>query len=284
MRVIGLFTGWACKQWINLAIANHLKIVTELHVMIAAHNEIFEKLDDGSLELAKAKWKDDDRVIFHTPEAESIKGCCDRTKCILLNQMRNAAKPEIGDIVNICDSDEFFNDAAVKEIKEKWNGPKWDMLEFDALYFAINMQWYMKQPGLGRMFRVRKREGLPDFHFKPTQRPIPQPQERQPLLEKNPLFHYSLLSKIKYKVIHWETERGMKSEKIKWLMETYAKWDATDHSKCNTLAAANPCGGNRFYVNDDMGAPGSAPFLYEYKGEHPKEIENSGLTSIKDFR
>jgi len=284
MRVIGLFTAWNCKRWVNAAIHNHLKIVDELHCMIAAHNNHFEKIDDGTAKEAMDKWKDDDRVRFHKPEPGNIKECCDRTKCILLNQMRKVAKPKVDDIVMINDADEFYSDGAVAELKDKFGGTKWDMLEFDAMYFAVNMKWYMDQIELGRMFRVKSRKGFPDFHFKPTQRPIPRPLERQRVLRRNPVFHYSLLNPLKYKIIHWETERGMKPEKIKWVKEIYAKWAPNDHELCKKLAAENPTSGSAFYVNDDLNGPVQPPYMFHYVGKHPEEIEALGLPKIKDFR
>lgn len=283
MRTIGLFTGWACKQWIVPAIKNHMKIVDELHCMIAPHNELFAKLDDGSYELARDAFVNEKRVHFYKPPDKSIKGCCDRTKCIFLNHMRNEAKTENGDIIIICDSDEFYDDNAVATIRDKFDGPKWHVLDFQARYFAVNMHWYLNQPGLRRMFRVRSKPNLPPFHFKPTQRPVPGPDEVQPLLEKCPMFHYSLLTPIRYKLIHWGTERGVNPKKLEWLEHIYAKWNPLNPELCEELSKKNPCT-NQFYVNGDMENPPHTPYLHRYDGPHPKEIEEAGLPNIKDFR
>lgn len=285
MRTIGLFTGWACKDWVNLAIQNHLRIVDELHVMIAAHNARFQEIDDGSLAIAKEKWKFNKIVTFYEPTIQ-ITASCDRTKCALLNQMLLAAAPEPGDIVMICDSDEFYDDAAIKEIQDKFDGFKWDSLLLEAMYFVINMQWYLKQDGLQRLFRVRPVEGWrkDKFYFKPTQKPIPRAVDKQVLLRSNPMFHYSLLSPIKYKKIHWSTENGADPTKMPWLEEIYAKWNPEDHKLCNELVARNPTRGDYFYVNNDMGSPKVAPYMYRYDGVHPRCIESSGLKNIKDFR
>jgi len=284
MRAIGLFTAWACKDWVNAAIENHLRIVDELHVMIAPHNQRFQEIGDDTLEIAKAKWGKHPQVIFYEPNQDDIRDCCDRTKCIFLNQMRVGAKTEKDDILMICDSDEFYDDVAVDKIRDKFDGFKWDVLDFDARYFAVNMKWYMYQPGLRRLFRVRNKEHLPEFHFKPTQRPIPRPQEIQILLKDCPMFHYSLLSPIKYKLIHWGTERGVKPEKLEWLTEIYAKWDPENPALCEELSKKNPTSCNMFYVNNDMDSPPHSPYLHKYNGKHPVEIEKAGLTKVRDFR
>lgn len=282
MRTIGLFTAWACKDWINAAIKNHLRIVDELHVMIAPHNKDFKKLEDSSKEIAMTKWKDDPRVTFHNELPGNLKGCCDRSKCIILNQMREYSKPEVGDIIIILDSDEFYCDKAIAEIRAKFDGPKWDSLAFIARYFAINMKWYMLQSGLRRMFRVRST----DFHFKPTQNPVPKPKEHQVILANNPMFHYSLLMPIEYKLIHWGSEIGMSEWKLKWVNEIYAKWDPNNLKLCERLAKDHSkyTRGNKFYYNPDMVESQIPPYLYNYKGVHPIEIEETGLPQKEDFR
>lgn len=284
MRVIGLFTAWGARKWAHLAIGNHLKIVDQLHVMIAPHNNRFAEIGDNTDEVCRDMWGSDKRVTFHTPEPGNIKGVCDRSKCILLNQMRKVAKPEIGDIVMICDSDEFYDDAAVKEIRAKFDGPKWDCLDFRAMYFAVNMRWYMIQEGLTRMFRIMNRPDKDEFHFKPTQRPIPKPEHKQTILMNNPLFHYSLLMPLKYKRIHWSSEMGVDEAKMKWIDEVYAKWDPTNPGLCEQLAKNNPTHGDHFYCNNDPHYPKQPPYMYKYDGRQPDEIEMSPLVKVEDFR
>jgi len=286
MKVYGLFTGWACKKWVNPAIGNHLKLVDEVHVMIAAHNSIFEKLEDGTLEAAKEKWADNPRVVFHSPKPGNIKAVCDQTKCILLNQMLGDISPEPGDIILILDSDEFYDDAAIAEIKDKFDGYKWDAIAFKAKYFAVNMGWFVVQDDLQRMFRVREvKDWRKDkFHFKPTQRPVPRALDKQWLLAKNPLFHYSLLSPLEYKIIHWTTEKYPDPRKKDWIENIYGRWDPEDPELCTSLAKANKMAPGRFYVNRDMGENPRSPYLFRYIGPHPKEITEAGLHLVKDFR
>ena len=75
MRAIGLFTGWAAQKWIPLAIHNHLKMVDELHVMIAPHNKRFAELQDESREVTQAAFKDDARVHGQTCKLEETRSC-----------------------------------------------------------------------------------------------------------------------------------------------------------------------------------------------------------------
>jgi len=196
--------------------------------------------------------------------------------------MLKEAKPEKGDIVSICDVDEFFDNKAVQEIEKLKSNYKWDIIDLDARYFAVNMQWFMFQIGLARFFRAANK----NFEFVPTQRPAfctPGPRTRIRALKHNPLFHYSLLMPLRHKLAHWGSEKGAKPIKLKWLKEIYMKWNPEDKALCNKLAAKNPTPCNGFYVNNDMGCPKQSPFLHPYTGTHPKEIGKNFINN-KDFR
>lgn len=280
MRIIGLFTAWGCDRWAVASVANHLRIATELHIMVAPHAPEFKNNEDKTLPNIREIYGRDDRVTIHSP-AESPGNCCDKTKCRYLNQMIKAVGVEKGDILFICDVDEFFNQLSVDELQERML-ENWDVLELDAMYFVINMQHYLWQPRLARFFRAANR----DFVFIPTQRPAfcePGHNNRQRALHKNPMFHYSLLMPSVHKMAHWSTERNHKDSKVAWLKNLYYRWDLDNEITGNLLVSQNKTG-RGFYLNNDMGAPKRWPYMYEYKKPHPEEIEAAGLQAIPDFR
>lgn len=281
-KVIGFFTAWGNQQWAVPALHNHLKICDEIFVSVEPHHPGMKCFEDDTYKLLREEFKDDKRVRFfpyvgvaddyirHSSDSNPNVG-----KCLLLNKfLKYAAKD---DILMICDSDEFYGEEAVKELKYWTVKGGWDSLSVHNNFFCINTDWYMEAMHR-RMFRNKD-----NSRFFPTQNFQPQPFRTVQALEKNPMCHASMLFPLSYKRKFWETEdRPMQ---VTWLNDIYEKW-VPGEANTELIDKNYRLTGNKgfWFTEDNMGAPMSSPWLYKYEGEWPEEIEKSGIREIKDFR
>lgn len=280
MRVLGLMTAWASELWIGKAIQNHLKICNQIAVGVAPFRQNLLSLRDNTLQIAQdIEHMFPQRVkVIDVPQGSS-RSSHQSHKARVLNKMLSALAPDVGDVIMICDVDEFYDDTSIARLKDHFTraGQEWDALEVRARFFFINMYWYQFSKHM-RFFLVNSSE----FKFFPTQRPMPKRRRVKQLLGKAPMFHYSMLAPIEYKKQQWLSERPPAKRKAEWLEKVYRHWNPNNVNLCNRLAPINKdlLGHHGLWVT--LGHPPAAPYLYRYDGQHPREVER--LIKTGDFR
>jgi hypothetical protein len=155
-------------------------------------------------------------------------------------------------------------------------------MDVKSRFFCINMSWFVNSDH-PRFFRINSNA----FHFIPTQKPIPLRKSVKIVLQDNPMFHYSMLMGLDFKRVHWQTEKiNYHPNKLLWLDEVYANYDPSDMERCKILGERNKkyFGCKGFWLKDTVEAPAYPPYMYNFKGEHPAEIERSPMRNVKDFR
>ena len=260
MRVIGIFTAWGCEDWAPLAIQNHLKICDEIYVAIEPHCEELRRFKDNTFE--RIVEITDDRIKF-LPKV-GINNNPIVTKCDMLNLVLEFC--EVGDILMLCDSDEFYDDGAVVEIQSVLD-TEWDMLRVKDRFFCINFDWYVGGSH-GRFWKIKT-----GARFYPSQHMMPDPIVVPTILENHPMFHYSMLTNPAMREVYWEAYgRNMQAE---WQREVYMEWDlnATPEEmakmafKCYQISGVNSFWFNKGNIEQDY----EPPYLLEFHGEHPVE-------------
>jgi hypothetical protein len=277
-------TAWAAADWIVPVIYNHLKICDKILVYIGPFHPDFERFDKGkeTLKAARQEFYNNSRVIFLDAEVPRKTTGNEYFKCGVLLKMLQSGIVRRGDIAMICDVDEFYDDNAIAELQEEFLKEDWDQLDVCSRFFCINMSWFVKSDH-PRFFRVNSN----DFHFIPTQKPIPLRKSVKMVLHDNPMFHYSMLMGLDFKRVHWQTEKiNYHANKLRWLDELYAKYDPENIDLCKIFAEQNRgyFGRKGFWLKDSVQESPDPPYLFHYDGEHPAEIERSPMRNVKDFR
>jgi hypothetical protein len=275
MKTVGLFTGWGCEEFAVRAIENHLRICDTMLVSIQEHDDSMLEFGDSTYERVAIEFANDPRVKI-IPKVFG-RGRIDSVKCMILNEMLSYVST--GDIVMLCDADEFYDEGAIAEIKKALTEDDWDMLRVKDRFFCFNMDWYVGSSH-GRFIRVKH-----GSKFYPTQQYIPAPNNVKTILEDNPMFHYSMLMNPEYRRVFWEDEG--KHHMVSWLNNIYMRWDLNANlGDMRKLAEANYIitGTKGFWFNKNVDEDEHAPYLYRFEGRHPDEIEYSPLRNVKDFR
>lgn len=269
MRVIGMFTAWGCRDWAVAALRNHLKICDVIWIAIKPHAEEFLKYQDETWFDIKDEFGGNGRVeLVHGYDPGHANP--NYNKCGLLNRIITLSNAQEGDILMLCDSDEFYNDAAVAELKGEFTRNDWDMLQVCDMFFCVDMEHIVKSSH-GRFWRYQ-RGGC----FAPTQNMQPFPQKRKLALKNNRMFHYSMLINPDMRKTYW----GLTSEphKSEWFDRVYSPWDPDDEKKGEKLARMNEqiTGHKGFWMNSGVDEICGWPYLYEFDGKHPEEVGDIG--------
>ena len=275
MKVIGFHTSWGCSEWAVRSLYNHLRICDEILVSVQAHDEIMVPFGDDTYERIAIEFANDERVKI-IPEVFG-RGNINTVKCLILNEMLTYVAP--GDVVMLCDADEFYDDNSIKEIQSEIDGD-WDMLRVYDRFFCINMNYYVGGSH-GRFWRIKS-----NAKFYPTQNLVPVPVNVKTILEDNPMFHYSMLQSMERRIAYWTSDSARDSVQIEWIKNIYNKWNPEGTlDEIRDMAEKNyQLTGNRgFWFNSGV-REHETEYLFRYNGQHPEEIEFSNFRNKKDFR
>ena len=275
MKTVGMFTAFGCAEWAVRALENHLNICDEILVSIQAHDDCMVQFADDTYERIAIEFANDQRVKIIPKIA--VRGNINTVKCVILNEM--ISYTEVGDILMLCDADEFYDENAVKEIKKTFN-EDWDMLRIHDMFFMFNFDWYVKSSH-GRFWR--RKHGA---QFYPTQNMQPKANKVKLILEDSPMHHYSMLQSTDRREAYWGSDSARSGVAIEWLNKIYKKWnpDAT-LDEIRGMAEENYClTGNRGVWFNKGVTEEETQFLFRYKGEHPNEVEFSPFRHFPDFR
>ena len=276
MKVIGAFTAWGCQDFATKALLNHLKICDVIYINVSAHSPRMERFADKTLSDVRnlaSKMPDRLKMVRNQEQASNP----DITKCRILNEILNYADP--GDVLMLCDADEFYSEDSVEELMLEFAKDDWDMLRVFDRFFCINL-WHYVNSSHGRFWRISARS-----KFYPTQNMSPSAENIKTVLADAPMFHYSLLTNLAMRREFWRSEE--RYMQVDWLNKIYQKWPYPfKMDKIKKLAELNyQITGNRgFWFNAGVDELSSAPYLKTFDGQHPKEIQESDLVFREDFR
>ncbi len=215
MAVIGMCTAWGNSDLAIRALRNHLKICDQILVSVEAHSKSLVKYEDDTLEKVMEFAKE--KPVKVIPFMGVAKTCNnpDTAKPPILNYMLRFVNN--GDIVMMCDSDEFYSDEAISEIKEHFKQTDWDFTRIHDMFFVKDTEHYVKGSH-GRFWRIKQGS---EFH--PTQNIYPPPVITRTILEDNPMCHLSLLVNEEMRRDYWESEG--KTLQVEWWDKVYLPWN-----------------------------------------------------------
>ncbi len=279
MKKIGLLNVWAVEDWIELIIEHSLNLVDELIINIGPFNKYFKKIADNTEKLSK-KYQNNKKIKFISTVyvTNELRNTSAANKCATLNEMiRVSENIEIGNIIWIIDADEFYSDLAIKEINNFLESKEdFDSIFIKCRFFCINMRYFIESSH-ERLFKIKTKNP----YFKPTQFFQPKPLKVATLLDKNPMFHYSLLTGEPLKCIFWFGEDAY--NQLMWYYRIYNKYDIKNESYWMDKNK-NLTGNYGFWIERINVIENNGHGLFIYNGKHPDIIENSPLKIISDFR
>jgi len=278
-KIIGIVKAWGAEDWIRPAIKQALEYCDEVAVIVAPFHHTLEKFADSTYDICK-EYRDI-RLIDFKPSEQYVSSATAET---LNHMLETSPLHAIGNWIWILDSDEFYTEAAYKEIKSAIASDQYNSIGARTKVFLINMQRYLKTVDFWHYWRLIKIEDM-GYRFKPAQN-WSQKLERPHLLSKeNEMFHYSLLTNMAVRLAWWRIESAPDDthpRKIKWLKEIYLKYDLEDEDywlienlKLNGIKSPWITVG---WMPDKNGR------LLKYEGRHPEFIEETELPKISDFR
>ena len=189
----------------------------------------------------------------------------------------------------ILDADEFYFEKTYERIKKIIEEDYYEKIEFDAKFFMYDMVSYIKSSH-GRLYKIKPLNIIPlkYFRFRPTQQWSPRFSKKLKtikLKDQDEMFHYSMLTNPKMRLIQWETEYSNASQnhKLNWFKNIFLKFDKKDQlfwiKKNYELNGVN----NSIWLNDDFHGKDNGE-MYDYIDKHPEIIEETDLKKITDFR
>lgn len=262
MATIGMYTTWGNADMSIKALKNHLKICDKIFVSIEAHSLALEKYADSSYDDIVEFSKDNPIKIIPPLGVAKEYNHPDSAKCAILNYMLRFVTP--GDVLMLCDSDEFYSTDAIEEIKEHIKKTDWDFMRIHDMFFCINLDWYVKGSH-GRFWRMK-----PGTRFFPTQNVFPAPVITRMILKDNPMFHLSMLIGEGQRRDFWVSEK--QDNKVLWLDNIYTKWDL--HGDNSKLAWKNYSitGNHGFWMNTGVEEAEKPTYLFYRDFELPEEL------------
>lgn len=277
-KLIGLLPIWGCEKWVKPVIEQALEYCDEVIVVVTSFTPEGEEFEDNSYSIVK-EYPDvmllDVKKCWPTV-SEGVAG--------VLNHMLKHSKLFVpGNWVWLIDNDNFYSRFSYERIRLIMKGGEYDKITFEEKYFFINMQHYLKGIHPDRLRRIESREEK----FIPTCRWSRRGGKVYTIPRRIGVFHYSLLRNMRMMRKMWLTEyaggrqRG-RDHAVRWLDEIYTNYDLENEDYWNkksfeVTGYKNPSW-SRAVEPDRKGR------LYRYNGEHPRVIEESGFTKIKDFR
>uniref|UniRef100_A0A6H1ZL59 Putative glycosyltransferase n=1 Tax=viral metagenome TaxID=1070528 RepID=A0A6H1ZL59_9ZZZZ len=278
MKLLGLIVAWNTVDFIELAIKQALSVCDEVHVCIAPHSTALEKYDDGTYDIAKKYEKD---VIWLDWYSRS-NHATEKSK-ILNTMLHNSKIYEVDNWIWTCDADEFFDDSFLVNLKGflMYGMENCGKLLVNERYYYINMQNYLYGEHF-RFFRINDYNINSTSRFYPTQNWTYIGKHKK--MESVVMSHYGMLTNPHSKLDFWKTEYYGKDQLVKtrWLNEIYRNYDLSNQEYW--VNRNKELFGIRSPWFSDSFRPTEWGILFNDEIQHPKLIEESGLTRIKDFR
>jgi len=273
-KIIGLLTAWGAKHTVAEAAQQALAYCDEVMAVVSPYTPELERFEDGTYDILKRYGR------INLLDYRSKEKTVSRAVADVLNHMLNQSPLfSVGNWVWILDADEFYADSAPKMIRSVIDNGWHNQITVESRFFMINTRHYLNETG-NRLFRIEPG----DHGFIPTNKWLGKLRNVYVLPREHGMFHYGMLVSAEMYRVKWQVEYAGKrqSNKVRWLDEIYAKYDLKNekHWLRKNLALSGILSPwfNRGFMPDADGR------LFRYSGKHPKFIERSGLTKIKDFR
>jgi len=273
-KIIGLLMAWGAERWIRPAIKQALEYCDEVMVVVASFGHQMKRFEDNTYEICK-EYRDI-RLLDYEVKQKYVSQAVAEVHNYMLE------KSELflaGNWIWILDVDEFYPEIGYKRIKSIIEGGKYDRIIMESKFFMINMQHYLTEMG-HQLIRI---EEIND-RFIPTNNWPRKPKSIYTIPREIGMFHYSMLVNTNIHRVKWgmEYSHTSQSNKVMWLDKIYPKYDLENEDywiKENLkLSGIKSPWLNGGYKPDENGR------LFRYDGKHPKFIEDTGLTKIRDFR
>jgi hypothetical protein len=274
-KILGLISAWGAAEFVELSIKQAMQFCDEVIINTGPYVKNMAKFDDGTRDICN-KYKNDITVLDSIMSDSHA-----NAKAATLNHALKISKlHEAGNWFWLFDVDEYYLETQVQAMKEKLFSGDYDHLVMDELYFFINTQKYLTNTRI-RLTKITDATN----HFIPTNKWSG--PRKKPLYDPDfKYFHYSTLMDQSMKKELFKTENTTlnkdQREKIEWVDKIYFKYDLNDEEPWIKLNQ-KLYGKLQPYWKSDF-APNKEGKLFTYTGQHPKLIEEAGLTSIPDFR
>lgn len=282
MRLIAVMPIWGREPFVGPALDQAEKLVHEVKVSVCSLHPKLDKFEDGSEAIVRDKAKSSSKIDYVEVSRDDLEGDWSHKMSGLLNRLLFEAKPEEGDLVWLLDSDEFYTQTSQSIIANYIKRhPEFVSLRFKSRFICPDMDHYVLH-GHTRLHRYWEgRQFIPTSMFHPL-------DESVVLLDKAPMFHYSLAVPHGYKEAFWEIEFGddtpdKQKVKMEWWNKIFQEYDVEDPEPW--IRRNEELTGHRgFWFTDNVEeAPGGG--LFELKAEHPQIVRDANLPElIGDFR
>ena len=276
MEIIGILMAWAAEDWIEYAMKQALSLVDELLVAIGPFHPFYKLLEDDTYKRAKK--------FFLNPKVKVVEMSCnpnltpDQNRSVTANRMLKVSdniKP--GNIIWTFDQDEYYSKESIEEILNYIENDNFDLLYVVDRMFCINFNYFILYKH-ERIDRIKSK----DCYFTPIQRMNPLPKKIVTLLDKNPMFHYSMLMGEQLKGIQWLLEDIPKA--ALWYKKIYNHYDPKNEEYW--MRKNHELTGRYGFWRDpkEKLIEKDGHGLFRYEGKHPAILENSFLRKIPDYR
>jgi len=273
-KIIGLLTAWGARRTVEAAAQQALEYCDEVMAVVSSFAPELRRFEDETYGILK-KFKRINLLDYRTKETTISYAVAD-----VLNQMLlRSSLYSTGNWVWILDADEFYADSASNLIRSAIDNGRYNQITAESHFFMINTHHYLNETG-NRLFRIESG----DRGFIPTNKWLGKLRNIYLLPRKHGMFHYGMLVSAEMYRMKWGVEyKGRcQDEKARWLDEIYYKYDLKNEDywlrKNLEISGIRSPWFNRGFTPNIDGK------LFRYIGKHPKFIEESGLTKIKDFR
>ncbi len=273
-KIIGLLTAWGAEQWIKPAIEQALEYCDEVVVVVSSFAPELDRFGDATLNICKTH--KDIKLLDYKTDEETISVAVADT---LNHMLKSSSLYKTGNWVWILDVDEFYADSAYVAIRATIDSEQYNQITVESKFFYINMQHYLNETG-DRLFKIDAEGEC----FVPTNKWSATKKHVYYLPRDDGMFHYGMLASADAYRIKWQIEyKGRRqADKQRWLEEIYLYYDLKDEERW--LERNRRLFGIRSPWFNTGFTPDADGKLYRYAGKHPRVIEKTGFTEIKDFR
>jgi len=273
-KILGLLTAWGARRTVRAAAQQAIEYCDEIMAVATPFAPELKRFEDGTYDMLKS-FSRINLLDYRTQETTLSRAVAD----VLNHMISRSSLCSVGNWVWILDADEFYADSAPKMIRAAIDSGRHNQITVESRFFMINTHHYLNETG-NRLFKIEPG----DERFIPTNKWSGKPRVIYMLPREHGMFHYGMLVSAEMYRVKWGVEHEGKRQdnKTRWLDEIYYKYDLNYENRwlrknLELSGIFSPWFNKGFRPNFNGR-------LFQYQGKHPKFIECSGLTRIKDFR
>ena len=273
-KILGLLTAWGAKRTVAEAAQQALAYCDEVMAVVSPYTPELECFEDETRDILK-RYGRINLIDYRSKEKTVSHAVAD----VLNHMLFKSPLYAVGNWVWILDADEFYADSAPKMIRAAVDSTQYNQITVESRFFMIDTKHYLNETG-NRLYRIES--GVTGFV--PTNKWSIKTKRVYTLPRSSGMFHYGMLVSADMYRVKWRAEyKGKRQDnKVRWLDEIYAGYELKNEElwleKNLRLSGIRSPWFNKGFTPDSDGK------LFRYLGKHPKFIEVSGLTKVKDFR